>query len=272
MWLPSLNVQRIKMESVYLCLMGDDTGKKNIFTSKSCGVGFSWEMALSKAQSEFVEREAFRRSGFFSSTGFSAYPYVFSKKKARWRCRRNAYLEMLERYAWPEWFSQLDISYSYSDEILRKNQEFFQEMRKDVDILHIHKVVPALQDGSVSMVILYAETEYGLVCASAVKETEEAAEENALKELYMHSIGLYRMKEDRIPPKSIYEKRVLWISGQKSRLENRLKHKGFKKITVPFPIKYQDIPTKYSDAYVVQRCSFEGYDKEFLTEKNEMYI
>lgn len=252
--------------------MGDNSEKSGIFTSVCCGAGATWPSALSKAYSEFVERKAFEKSDFTSTTGFAAFPYIFSKKLAIKKARRLAYLEMLERYAWQVWFANMNVSYRRPSSILEENSIFFEEFKKDIEILNIYKLLPSLADETVSMVILYAETPDGLICASSAKETELAAERNALKELYMHAVGLHRLKKDKILPTTYYEKRVFWISGQKKRLESRLKCTGSEKIVVPFPIKYENIPTEYSDAYVVQRCSFEGYDREFITQDNEMYV
>ncbi len=273
LYFPKFFIQKMKMGDVYFCTLSDNSPVKgSVFTSFSCGAGDTWEESLLKAQSEFVERKALKEAKVQSSTGFAAYPYFFLKKLAKKKAMKNAFLEMLERYSWPEWFYNLKIAYKFSNIVSKENRIFFEDFQKDIKIQKLYRISPNLENKQVSMVILYAETKDGLVCASATKSTEKEAEQNALKELYMHATALYRMKKNKIKPSTSYENRVLWISGQKKRLEKRLEQKGTLEIDIPFPIKYQDIKTEYDKAYIVQRCIFEGYNKEFFSKENEMYV
>ena len=120
--------------------------------------------------------------------------------------------------------------------------------------------------------IFYALSESGLVCGGAAHKNKEQAELSALKELYMHAIGLFRMKSQNLQPTTIYEKRVYWISEQHQTLQKRLTFQGNAAISIPFPITFQNIKTEFDQTHVVQRCVFEGHTKKFISEENEIYV
>jgi hypothetical protein len=88
----------------------------------------------------------------------------------------------------------------------------------------------------------------------------------------MHAIGLFRMKDQNLQPTTIYEKRVAWISQHYKKLQERLEYQGNEGIAIPFPVTFQNIKTDFEQTHVVQRCIFEGYQKEFISEDNEMYV
>ena len=68
--------------------------------SNTCASSKILQLAKIKAISEYVERDAFKRSYAKSTCGFAAYPYILRKKQSILKARRRAYLEMLERYSW----------------------------------------------------------------------------------------------------------------------------------------------------------------------------
>lgn len=272
-FLPPLFLQKLKMGKVYICSLNDQSERAgSIFTRIACGVDFSWYKAAMKAQSEYVERKAYQSSTAKSSTGFAAYPFIFRKQKAERNAGRIAYREMLERYAWPEWFENKNTAYAVRHSVCKGNASFFQGINKEFCFSNFYAIWPQLADRDVKLVILYAQTEEGLVCAAAASKHKAQAEQGALKELYMHAIGLYRIRKHKIQPRTSYEKRVDWIGNQREILENRLSFSGDQPISIPFPIVFQSIKTEFSQAYVVERCVFEGYGKEFISEDNEMYI
>ncbi|MEN8235943.1 MAG: hypothetical protein ABFQ95_00105 [Pseudomonadota bacterium] len=272
-FLPTFSLQKLKVGEAYICSLNDQSGRAgNIFTRIACGADFSWYKAVMKAQSEYVERKAYQSSTANSSTGFAAYPFIFQKAKAQRKAKSIAYREMLERYAWPEWFENKDIAYKVREAVNEENKSFFQGIDKEFCFSSFYAIWPKLADKNVKLVIFYAQIEEGLVCAAAANEHEVQAEQGALKELYMHAIGLYRMRSHKIHPSTPYEKRVDWIGGQREALEKRLAFSGDQPISVPFPVVFQSIKTEFSQAYVVERCMFEGYDKKFISEDNEMYI
>lgn len=272
-FLPPFSLQKLRMGEVYICSLNDQLRRVgNVFTHIACGVDFSWYKAAMKAQSEYVERKACQSSMAKSSTGFAAYPFIFCKKKAIHKAKGIAYREMLERYAWPEWFENKNTTYAVRHSVCKGNASFFQGINREFCFSNFYAIWPRLVDKNVKLVILYTQTEAGLVCAAAASKHEAQAEQGALKELYMHAIGLYRMRKHNIQPLTPYERRVDWIGDQQKILENRLSFSGDQPISVPFPIVFQSIKTEFSQAYVVERCVFEGYDKEFISEENELYI
>ena len=271
--LPPFFLQKLKIGGAYICSLDDKAERPgSIFTHIACGIDFSWYRAAMKAQSEFVERKALQSSAAKCSTGFAAYPFIFCKRKAERKARDIAYREMLERYAWPEWFENKDIAYELRRSVSKGDSSFFQGIKREFCFSNFYAIWPRLADSNVKLVILYAQIEEGLVCAAAASTQEARAEQGALKELYMHAIGLYRMRKDNIQPSTSYEKRIDWIGNQHKILENRLSFSGDRPISIPFPIVFQSIKTEFSQAYVVERCVFEGYDKEFISEANELYI
>ena len=272
-FLPPLFLQKLEMGGAYICSLDDKSERAgSIFTNIACGVDFSWYQAAIKAQSEYVERKAMQSSTAKSSTGFAAYPFIFRKQKAEHKARCIAYREMLERYTWPEWFENKNTAYELRRSVSKGNTRFFQGIEREFCFANFYAIWPRLADRDVKLVILYAQIEEGIVCAAAASTHGVSAEQGALKELYMHAIGLYRMRKHNIQPSTPYEKRIDWIGGQHKILENRLSFSGDQPIVIPFPIVFQSIKTEFSQAYVVERCVFDGYNKEFISEANEMYI
>ena len=270
---PKFVIQKLKLGNVNICSLRDDLRiDSNLFSSISCGASFSSKTAMIKALSEYVERRASNLSGNKSTNGFAAFPFIFRKKRAQTKARKNAYFEIVERYAWAEWFYNININYQLRNEVYKINKSFYRGICDEVNLLKLYAVSPKLEDNSLKMVILYALTESGLVCGGAVRQNEEQAEQNALKELYMHTIALYRMRNNNIQVTANYEKRVSWISEQYPILKERLALCGNQDMSIPFSIIFQDIQTEFHQFYVVQRCLFEGYDKEFISKDNEMYV
>jgi len=272
-FLPKFTLQKLKLGDVYICALNESNNKTSgVFSSRSCGAGHSWEIAVLKAQTEYVEREAVRASNATSSTGFAAFPFIFFKQRAISQAKKYAYAEMVERYAWPEWFSNQNIAYQLRSEVCDANRQFYQAIQNEIEFRNLYIIQPQLEISNLQLVILYAVSEFGLVCGGAVHKEREQAELSALKELYMHAIGLFRIKQQNLQPTTIYEKRVYWISQQHQVLQNRLTSQGNAGISIPFPVIFHIIRTKFEKAYVVQRCVFEGYLKKFISEENEMYV
>lgn len=272
-YLPQLAFQKLKLGDVYICTLSDHLIKKaEIFNSLACGADFCSETAKLKALSEYVERKSFELSRIESTTGFAAYPFIFRKKRAQKKARENAYFEMIERYAWPEWFSNKDTHYTLKNDVEKNNKKFLQAIQREINISKLYIIYPQMEQSNLKMVILYGETNSGLVCASSVRNSIESAEQSALKELYMHMVGLYRIKNHILKTTMNYEARIVWISEQSHLLNQRLTFCGTHFISIPYPIVYQDIPTEFNQAYIVQRCFFQGYDNQFFSKENKMYI
>jgi len=275
-FLPRFTLQKLNLGGVYICTLDEnDNERVGVFASKSCGAGRSWEIAVLKSQTEYVEREAVRAVNVGSSTGFAAFPFIFFKKRAIAQAKKYAYAEMVERYSWPEWFNNEDIAYQLRSEVCEANKQFYQGIQKEMDFSKLYIIQPQLVD-NLQLVILYAFNEFGLVCGGAAHKHREQAELSALKELYMHAIGLFRMKHQGLQPTTVYDKRVYWISEQHQLLQKRLTQgnagQGKIGVSVPFPVAFHDIKTEFDQTHVVQRCVFEGYNKKFISEENELWV
>ena len=244
-------------------------------SSKVCGVSKNLLIAKLKAISEYIERKTCKSINAKSCTGFAAYPFVFRKKKARLKAKEHAYFEMIERYAWPAWWYNRDIKYYLDTTPLADNKDFYNSIQKENKFKSYFKITPLLKNhNNIKVVILYAVTRQGLACAGCASTDEQNAEQNALKELFMHSIGIYQYNTLKINAVSNYDKRVIWIMSQEEKLKERLKHNGNKSIEIPRPT-FHDIPVSadYNDCFVVQRCTLEGYSKEFIDDnEKEMYV
>src|SRR3990172_1510262 len=105
--LKTIKIQKLKLGNVFICTLNDQTRGDNVFAGVACGAGRSWRCAKSKALSEYVERKSC--SGL--TNGFAAFPFLFRKEKAQKKANENAWLEIIERYAWHEWFYNKQIFY-----------------------------------------------------------------------------------------------------------------------------------------------------------------
>jgi ribosomal protein S12 methylthiotransferase accessory factor YcaO len=251
-----------------------ESGKENntVFASVACGAAHSWEIAVLKTQSEYVERKAVQAAKAGSSTGFAAFPFIFFKKRAINQAKTYAYAEMVERYTWIEWFHNRNIAYQLRNDVCSVNKPFYHAIQNEMQLTNLHIIQPKLALNNPQVVIIYALSEFGLVCGGAAHKNKEQAELSALKELYMHAIGLFRMQSQNMQPTTTYDKRVAWISQNYSILQERLMSQGNEAISMPFPVTFQNIKIDFEETHVVQRCVFEGYKKKFISEDNELYV
>ena len=91
-----------------------------------------------KALSEYVERIGSDSLREISTTGFAAFPFLFRKERARTKARENAFFEMAERYAWPEWFYSPSISYQLKNTITRSNESLYQAICNEIKISRLY--------------------------------------------------------------------------------------------------------------------------------------
>jgi hypothetical protein len=168
-FLPKFILQKLKLGDVYICTLNEDGNESNsVFASTACGAGHSWEVAVLKTQSEYVERRALQTSGVAtSSTGFAAFPFIFFKKRAISQARKYAYGEMVERYAWPEWFHNKNIAYQLRSDVCTVNQKFYQAIQNEIKFSNLTIIQPKLELDNLQVVIIYALSEVGLVCGGA---------------------------------------------------------------------------------------------------------
>lgn len=119
---------------------------------------------------------------------------------------------------------------------------------------------------------MYAKTKYGWTFGSAADECITKAEQNALKELYISCIAIYRMHKLQMVPSSNYEKQLFWISQQDELIQAKINNSSDTSIQIPNAL-FRNINTKYSDCYVVTQCYFEKYQTNASSDKvNKMYL
>lgn len=271
---PYSQCQLLKLGNCFICSrdIDFDISKNMISATGTCGIAQTSELAKIKSISEFVEREAYKNSNANSSNGFAAYPFIFNCKKALINAEKNAFSEAVERYALHMW-TENKIKHLKYTEPEKFNQELYLAIQKEIKFIEYYKIIPSLLNAkNVVVIILYAKTEYGWSFGSAAAECIAKAEQNALKELYMNCIGLYRMHKFKITPSSNFEKQLLWISQQEKLILEKINASNNNSIQIPKAL-FRNIKTKYDDCYVVTQCYFEGYRENHTNDKiNKMYL
>ena len=271
--IPSLQCQLLKLGNCFICSrdIDFDISKNMISSTGTCGIAQTLELAKIKSISEFVEREAYKISNAKSSYGFAAYPFIFNRKKALIQAQNNAFSEAVERYALHMWADN-NIKHSKHTEPEKCNNELCCAIQKEIKFLEYYKIIPSLLNTkNIVSVILYAKTEHGWSFGSAAAESVEKAEQNALKELYMHCIALYRMNRFQMAPSSNFEKQLSWISQQEKLILEKVNAFGNNTIQIPNPL-FRNIKTKYNDCYVVIKCYFARYQENDSGRINKMYL
>ncbi len=272
--IPYSQYQLLKLGNCFICTRNTDfdISKNIIFTSGTCGISQIPAAAKIKAISEFVEKDACRDNNVVSRTGFAAYPFIFSRKKSLINAKKIAFHEMIERYSLHMWTDN-NIKYLKYSKPEEYNKELYLAIQKEITFLEYYKIIPSLINAeNVVSVILYAKTEYGWTFGSAAAKSIRKAEQNALKELYINCIGLYRIHKHQMTLCSNYEKQLLWISKQEKFIQEKINTSDNNYIQIPNAL-YKNIKTKYDDCYVVIQCYFEEYRRNSLNNKtNKMYL
>jgi hypothetical protein len=273
--IPRREYQLLKLGDHFVCSLDSnhDIQKKLVSSTGSCGASKIPELAKIKAISEFVEREAFRNTDASSSCGFAAYPYIFNKALATKNAKVEAMNERIEKYAWTRWADQENIKSKIHNIPYEENKNYYLGIQQEIKFLEYYRITPLISNiSNLNCTLLYALTQYGWVCGASAKHSPIEAENNALKELYMSSIALYRNHEKQMEPSSFFEKRLLWISQQDHLIRSKITCKGEHLIQIPKHY-FRNIETKYKKFYVVQQCYLEGYKCNFFgDETNKLYI
>lgn len=265
--IPAAQCQLLKLGDCFICSrdIDFDISKNIISPTGTCGIASTLELAKIKAISEFVERE-FCRDNNIPSNGFAAYPFIFNRSKALMCAKVNAFNELVERYALYMW-AENNIKYLKYNEPEKYNQKLYFAIQKETPFLEFYRIIPSLTNTkSVVVVILYAKTAYGWVFSSAAADCVAKAEQNALKELYMNCIGLYRIHKFQMQPASNFERQLLWVSQQEEFIQVKINSARHNAIQIPNAL-FRDVKTKYADCYVVAQCYFEGYQETDARDK-----
>lgn len=274
--IPRKNYQLLKIGDQFICSLDSnhDIRERLVSGTGSCGVSSIPELAKIKAISEFVEREAFQESGADSTCGFAAYPFLFNQRKAIALAEVIAFNERVEKYVWMQWGDQNDIDSRIYSTPHKSNVKFYSGIQKEINFLEYYGIMPILSNiENINVVLLYALTKYGWACGAAASSNCTAeAENNALKELYMSGVALYRIHEKDIQPTSFFEKRLFWISQQDALIRSKISAKGVDSIIIP-KHSFKDISTQYKDCYVVRQCLFEKeYGDFFGKDYKRLYL
>ena len=263
--IPIKEYQLLKLGDQFICSLDKNYNIKErlISNTGACGSDKIPALAKIKAISEFVERQAYRDSNASSTFGFAAYPFVFNRNKAIHYARLTALQERIEKYAWVQWGNNENVKCTIFDSPYTNNVSFYTGIQKEMTLLKYYRIMPSLENiDDLNCTLLYALTDYGWVCGAAAKSSPIEAERNALKELYMSCIALYRAHKMQIQPESLYEQRLIWISEQDSLIQSKVKTLGKKPIQIP-DYYFENFKTEYADCYSVQQCSFKEHKCDF---------
>lgn len=268
---PGARYQLLQLGDCYICIrdINKDTSKNAISSTGTCGISSNPEIAKIKTLAEFVEREAFYKSGASSSTGFAAYPFIFRKNRAYKQARTRSLNELIERYALYHWAEHSNVKFTIEKKPDTYNAKLYASIQKEIPFSEYYKIIPWTNytDKDCHVAILYALTNFGWVFGSAANQDVCLAEQNALKELYMNSLGLHRMKNKGLEPSSLYEKQIFWISTQDELIRTNIANTGSDIIHIPTPF-FKNIPTSYFNYFKVVQCYFASYPKSFLSSKH----
>ncbi len=248
--------------------------KSDSLMSDQSTTGFSKspDVALMKALSERVEYQAFiegHHKGLKScsterSDGFAAYPKLH--EDALLKVRDAALSEAIERFVWSTWWDNEKIGFelntlrleSVSAETLKYANQITSECQL-AEFFIIRPKVQNLSDKTVIILIGHLKSGgfiSGGACGSDVNEVIL----RSLDELYRHGLAVVRLNENKIVPKSFYEKRLAFFGlGQGSELvAKRLAAQGAESIILPNLAIDEEIDHFMSDDYFVHRCLFEN--------------
>lgn len=238
------------------------------------GIDLNPLVALSKACSEMVERKSFsighelglRSCQTERSDGFAAYPKnpgTLSQQKAR----ENALAEAIERYAWANWWDDLEIAYSQKTYSLDEFKNVFPsaakmmaEINSATPVKTIHIIIPEFSNyADHQLIILVAEIQDGLVTGGACGKILDIDNTlvRAMSELFRHALVAIQNRE-LLMVLNFYERRLLYFLSPEglSTFFKRISLRGNKQIS--FPKLSIDEIIDVESTHIVHRCLFEN--------------
>lgn len=231
------------------------------------GFGKSPTAALSKAISEYFERQAFVKGIHSATDGFAAYPNYPDIKSGLKHARKNALNEAVERFVWATWW---DNKTRASIEIvkiedLRHFQSIIEIINDHTPCSEIYKIKPEfshdIPELNVELIVIYWKIKgSGFICAGAVgdKNNEMATLERVFAELVRHSLGVHRALTGTIEISTFYEKRLCFFaSGSGNDLVyQRLLGNGESLVFLPRLLIDESVPHQFHQFISVYRCLF----------------
>lgn len=243
---------------------------KYISESVSMGVDLDPQIAFAKAIVEYNERSLSKQSPTLAakatsrSDGFAAFPvYNNNQIISKIICRKNAFLEAVERYLWAKWWDDSKTSFEvniwnpliFDTSTIKKIQNSFL-------LKSIHKITVTPANSPVVLIILMAENNHGgFVTGGAAAFSDEIndAETRSFGELLRHLIALEKIKTEFNPKSfSFYEQR-LWGFGSglwRDLVIERMSLYNEQKITLPKLSFDDEIAHSHSDIISIHRCLF----------------
>lgn len=259
--------------SVFMANVYSGVSSPLVQESVSTGLAATSDLALLKALTEFVERQALceaGRNGFSAcqtprSDGIAAFPLVFNfSGSAAHAARANAYSEAIERFVWATWWDDLEISFDQSDvaSVTSEVAELLAAIDVATPLRRLHVIRPACSLTFAKVFILIAELQGGgfVSGGAAGIGDDQAILFRASSELLRHSVAISRIRQGKANPESFYERRLAYFGlglGDKL-VRARLSRQGTKTIELP-ALKFDTpVPHSLSHLVAVHRCYFEN--------------
>ncbi|MFO0453272.1 MAG: hypothetical protein ACK52I_32195 [Pseudomonadota bacterium] len=236
------------------------------------------EIAISKAVSEFVERQAFyeksRTDVISDSTGFSARPRSSRISLAKTKTKWSSKLEAMERYYAFHWWEDHSVSHAIRviDTI---NFNLFiglgiKDKFKKAFLIQVG--TPGFEDVLVLIGMLPYQG-FAVGCAAGWAWERDQTLFRACVELMRHYHIIEKLTSSNDEPSSLYTKKLLHLaSGSLDQdLLDRLESKGNKKCRKPRAIIDEEVPHQFSKLYYVHRFCFED-QPDILNQWNNIII
>ncbi len=227
------------------------------------GTSYKKEVAISKAVSEYVERNAFKENGktnrVLDSTGFAARPLGLFPALTKIRTRWSAMHEAMERYYAFHWWE--DNSISHSVKKIDKGQDTILVSLDLADkfdqVMLIQIDTPGFED-VLMLAGMRPNKGFTIGCAAGWSWERPNSLFRASVELMRHYHIVERLLKGGIQPDSAYSKKLLhFASGALDKqLKSRLGCIGSKTSKKPVVSFDDEISHQFNKQYYVHRFVF----------------
>lgn len=187
------------------CVVGsldDYKGDLPVSINSTCGMDTNPNLAFLKGLVEYCERISIKKlirkdtnSKISNSNGFAAYPKILNFSATK-KARENAIGEAIERYVWPIWWNNTNISYSIYE--ITKEWKFFLDRnglfsnRRDINKILL--IAPRV-DTNYKIYFIYAHIkEKGWVSGGASGLDQNKTIHRAMAELVRHFVGSFDLE------------------------------------------------------------------------------
>ncbi len=254
--------------------------RPSAMTSPSSGQAFGGtasdkELALNKAVSEYVERQAMieyfstqNELASIDSSGFAARPYGLVPWLTKLQVRNTARLEAMERFYGSAWFHNLQIGHTVID--LETNRlPLFRNLglhSKFSNICLVQINTPHWEDVLI-LVGLLPTSGFVVGCAAGWIWNRGQTLYRAAVELMRHAAIVKSILTHDLPVESEYTNKLIYhaTGAADGPLRNRLSIKGTSSCDKPEVEVDESVPHRFAKHYYVHRFIFKNQPKIFAS-------